>query len=302
MKNKKFALTTPVLYLVFNRLDTIKQTFPEIKKAKPKQLFIAADGPRTKEEEKKTDSVREYVISNIDWPCKVKKLFRRKNLGCKYAVSGAIDWFFNNVTEGIILEDDCLPDQSFFRFCQEMLEKYKDDERIMHISGTNVERESSIPESYFFSNTFNVWGWATWRRAWKYYDVEMREWPKHNSLKCMRNLGYLGYLSLLRAWRILNLTYKGKIDTWDYQWSFCCRINKGLSIISQKNTITNIGFEEGTHTAKDKENKKKMIERYDLMFPLEENNFLVVNEYYNKRFRMFFGRGKIKSILKRIFN
>jgi len=136
---EKFGLTTPVLYLAFNRLGTVKKTFPEIRKAKPRQLFISCDGPRTKEEREKTDAVRKYILDNIDWKCNVKTLFRNKNLGCKYAVSSAIDWFFKNVKQGIILEDDCLPSQSFFRFCQEMLERYKDDERIMQISGTNVE-------------------------------------------------------------------------------------------------------------------------------------------------------------------
>src|SRR6056297_619848 len=130
-KNKQKQFETPVLFLIFNRLDTTKQVFEEIRKAKPKQLFIAADGPRTKQEKEKTDAVRKYVLDNIGWKCSVKKLFRNKNLGCKYAVSGAIDWFFENVEQGIILEDDCLPSQSFFRFCEELLEKYKDDERVM---------------------------------------------------------------------------------------------------------------------------------------------------------------------------
>jgi len=173
-----FALTTPVLFIVFNRLDTTKQVFEEIKKAKPQKLFIAADGPRNFQEKNKTDVVRKYILENINWKCEVKTLFREKNLGCKYAVAGAIDWFFDNVEQGIILEDDCLPSQSFFKFCQEMLEKYKDDERVMHISGTNVEGISKIDQDYFFAINFNVWGWATWKRAWKLYDINVTHWPR----------------------------------------------------------------------------------------------------------------------------
>ncbi|MBC8435307.1 nucleotide-diphospho-sugar transferase, partial [archaeon] len=139
MKNK-FELTTPVLYLVFNRPGYVKKTFPEIRKAKPMQLFIGADGPRNSEEKKKTDAVRKYILENIDWKCDVKTLFRKENLGCKHAVSGAINWFFKNVEQGIILEDDCLPDQSFFRFCQELLAKYENSKQVMQINGTNFSR------------------------------------------------------------------------------------------------------------------------------------------------------------------
>ena len=145
-----FKLTTPVLYLAFNRLDSVKKTFPEIQKAKPRQLFVACDGPRSREEKERTDTVRKYILENINWKGKVKTLFRDRNLGCKYAIAGAMDWFFENVKQGIILEDDCLPDQSFFRFCHEMLEKYKDDKKIMSISGYNYLDGIDIKESYYF--------------------------------------------------------------------------------------------------------------------------------------------------------
>ena len=267
---KGFSLTTPVLFLVFNRLDTTKKVFEEIKKAKPKELFVAADGPRNEEEKKKTDAVRDYIKKNINWKCKTKFLFREKNLGCKYAVSGAIDWFFENVEKGIILEDDCLPSQSFFRFTQEMLEKYKDDKRIMHISGTNVEGISKIKEDYFFSNTFNVWGWATWRRAWKHYDVEMKDWPKQFINAVMKRK--MNLINFLRYIRTNSLTYLGKINTWDYQWDFSCLINSGLSIVPKKNLIKNLGFLEGTHTT-NYDKKNKTLKRNELIFPFADGFF-----------------------------
>ncbi|MFB6226475.1 MAG: glycosyltransferase family 2 protein [Candidatus Paceibacteria bacterium] len=298
-RSDNLILNAPVLFLVFNRLDTTKKVFEEIRKARPKKLFIAADGPRTKEEKKKTDEVRNYVLKNIDWDCKVKKFFRKKNLGCKYAVSGAIDWFFENVEQGIILEDDTLPSQSFFRFCQELLEKYKKEEKVMHISGTNVEGVSDIEESYLFSKTFNVWGWATWKRAWKCYDVEMRDWIRYRSFSGLKDLGYRGLFWSLNARRILNLTYKGKIDTWDYQWDFACRKKGGLSIIPQKNLITNIGFEEGTHTTNYKK-ENKSLKRFEISFPLEHNLHVKPSQFYYERFMSFFQGNLIKKLIKKI--
>ncbi|MEM4330485.1 MAG: hypothetical protein QW273_00555 [Candidatus Pacearchaeota archaeon] len=288
MKIKKFKLTTPVLFLIFNRLETTKKVFAEIRKARPTKLYIAADGPRNEEEKKKTDAVRKYVLENIDWPCKVKTLFRDNNLGCKYAVSGAISWFFENEEQGIILEDDCLPSQSFFRFCQELLERYKNDERVMQISGTNVEKISKIKEDYFFSNCFNAWGWATWRRAWKNYDVEIKEWKKirfsKNFLEIVKDYSFL---DKIKSWRLYQLTYAGKIDTWDYQWILCCLINKGLCIIPKKNLITNIGFKKGTHTTNYKE-KDKSLKRFELNFPLSDNNRIIKRDEYLRRYIKFF--------------
>ena len=280
-QNKNFKLTTPVLFLVFNRLGTTKRVFEEIKKAKPKELFIAADGPRNEEEKKKTDAVRDYVKKNINWKCKTKFLFREKNLGCKYAVSGAIDWFFKNVEQGIILEDDVLPNQSFFRFCQEMLERYKDNKRIMHLSGTNVEGISKIKEDYFFSNTFNVWGWATWRRAWKHYDVEMRDWEKWR-IKCFSFMKDYSLITKLKSWRIYELTSRNKINTWDYQWAFAIVRKKKLSIIPKKNLITNVGVGGGTHTKN--YGDEKSFAQHELNFPLKPKELVEENKEYFARY------------------
>lgn len=287
LKNK-FVLNAPVLYLVFNRLDVVKRTFPEIQKAKPKKLFIAADGPRNRKEKGDTDVVRDYILKNIDWKCEVKTLFREKNLGCKYAVSSAIDWFFENVELGIILEDDCLASQSFFIFCQELLEKYKNDERIMQIGGTNVEVKTKIPESYFFTSGFNAWGWATWKRAWKHYDVEMKKWAKFRIWKMFFLMDSHPLIIKLKSWRLFNLTYKNKIDTWDYQWIFCCMINKALCIIPKANLITNLGFKEtATHTHNYEKNEKE-LPKSEINFPLIINNSVVPRKEYIRSCIRFF--------------
>jgi len=243
-------LNTPVLFLIFNRLDTTKEVFKIIKKVKPKRLYVAADGPRViKEGEVQVcKEVREYVISNIDWECKVETLFRNENLGCGKAVSEAITWFFDQVSEGIILEDDTLPDISFFSYCENLLDKYRDDSSVMHISGCyflkNFENNIKDPDSYYFTKHIHVWGWASWRRAWKLYDFSMKSYPVQK--KNLKN--YHGkYFHFWEA--VLRDTYEKHIDTWDFQWMYCIFINKGVSINPTKNLIQNIGFgENATHT------------------------------------------------------
>ena len=242
------ALNTAVLFLVFNRLDTTKQVFEAIRQAKPPRLYVAADGARANKEGEadKAQAVRDYIMQNIDWKCEVRTLFREENLGCKYAVSGAITWFFENEEQGIILEDDCLPSQSFFLFCEELLERYKDDMRVGQITGDNFQNGIKRGDGdYYFSVHNHIWGWATWRDRWKEYDV---------SLAGMEDVEFL--------WQVFNDTdekkywekifYKMKnnqIDTWDYQWSFALWNVKMLTITPNINLVKNIGFGvDATHT------------------------------------------------------
>ena len=251
MRNKfvpPVPLTTPVLFLIFNRPDTTQKVFDAIKQARPRQLFVAADGPREgKEGEKEKCKQVRKIIEQVDWDCEVKTLFRDKNLGCKIAVSSAIDWFFENVEEGIILEDDCLPDQSFFQFSKIMLEKYRNDTRIMMISGTNyLFNKVTISESYFFSKFYAIWGWATWRRAWMRYDINMNSWPEFRNNKQLtwifNDKEIIEYYT-----NMFQRTYDNKINCWGIQWAYSCIFNNGLSVVPGKNLIANIGV-TGTHT------------------------------------------------------
>lgn len=241
-----FDKQTPVLFLVFKRPDTTALVFEEIRKAQPKRLYVAADGPRNAEEQTKCNAVRE-IVSHITWECEVKTLFREKNLGCKYAVSGAIDWFFEQEPEGIILEDDCLPSQSFFGFCSTLLEQYRDDDRIGHICGSNFQDGATRGNgSYYFSQLTHVWGWAGWRRVWKNYDVEMRSFAnfKESDLESSST-----HAIRKETWyKNFNDTYKGNINTWDFQYAYANLINNYLSVMPNKNLIKNIGFgEDATH-------------------------------------------------------
>jgi len=163
---------TAVLFVVFNRLNTTKQVFAAIRKAKPYRLYVAADGPRVAKsgEVAKVKAVRDYVRENIDWDCEVKTLFRENNLGCKYAVSSAVDWFFENEEMGIILEDDCLPHPDFFDFCAKLLECHVHDDRVSVVTGNNFQNGIKRGGfAYYFSKYSHCWGWASWRRAWQQY-------------------------------------------------------------------------------------------------------------------------------------
>ena len=224
MNNQQFVpphpLDTAVLFLVFNRPDVTKQVFDTIRKARPPRLYIAADGARSekKGEEDKVSQVRK-IVGQVDWDCDVKTLFREKNLGCKVAVSSAIDWFFENEEMGIILEDDCLPNQSFFWFCEKLLEKYKDDMRIGQICGFNPLIKINIQnESYLFSKFGPIWGWASWRRAWNKYEVAILSW---NEIKKRNLVSFFTDSYSETKWRIdvFNKIYNNKIYTWDYQCS-----------------------------------------------------------------------------------
>lgn len=235
------SLQTPILLLVFNRPEPTMRVFEQIRLQKPAQLFIAADGPRTSKpgEAALCEETKKKLLENIDWPCEVKTLFRTSNLGCGNAVSGAINWFFEQVEEGIILEDDCLPDPTFFSFCTTLLEHYRKNENVLHISGTNYQMGNIRGEaSYYFSRYAHIWGWASWRRAWEKYDYTLKQYrtyPKNGLTTQLRD--------------DLEAIYDRKIDTWDIQWFMTVWFNKGLSITPNTNLIRNIGYgKDATHT------------------------------------------------------
>ena len=243
-------LNTPILFLVFNRPNETKQVFETIRKAKPKQLFIAADGPRTDraDENEICKNVR-GIATNIDWDCEVKTLFRDENLGCGKAVSLAITWFFKHVEEGIILEDDCLPNESFYNFCSTLLEKYRNNQQIMHISGNNFQNGIWRGEgSYYFSQFPHIWGWATWKRAWRPYDLELKNFPAF--IKNQRISQIVEDKNQAKFWEnSFQLAFNKSIDTWDFAWFFTFFSNNGYAILPNQNLVSNIGFGiDATHT------------------------------------------------------
>lgn len=292
-------LTVPILFMIFNRPDTTKGVFEAIRKAKPPKLFVAADGPRPNKpgEWEKCQKVRE-IATAVDWDCEVKTLFRDTNLGCKVGVSRAIDWFFQHVEEGIILEDDCLPTQSFFWFCQELLEKYRYDERVMMISGDNFQfGRKRTDYSYYFSRFTHIWGWASWRRAWKHFDVNMKLWPEIRDGGWLND--WLGDKKSVEYWtQIFEKVYKGKIDTWDYQWTFSCWVQNGLSVLPNVNLVSNIGLGiESTHTHKHSPLANMPV--LPMGFPLKHPPFLLCD---SKADSIVFKNICSSSFIRRVIN
>jgi hypothetical protein len=272
------SFNTAVLFLVFNRLDTAKEVFNAIRDARPPRFYIACDGARAGNETEKikVQELREYLISNIDWECEVNTLFRDKNLGCKHAVSSAIDWFFKSEEMGVILEDDTLPDPSFFQYSEELLLRYKDDLRVGMISGNNHIDYIDSTDSYMFSKYMWTWGWATWRRAWSNYDIEMTCLKTSQRESIISTLGY-GSQTSKKYWEsaIESMSSK-KVNTWDYQWFFSLAAQNQLCIFPNGNLVSNIGFGgDATHCTGDAPENYTKLDTITL--PLKHPNYTVPN-------------------------
>ena len=240
-----FQLKKPVLFLVFNRPEVTGKVFEAIRNVQPPRLYVAADGPRDDiaTDQQSCAATRQLITNGIDWKCDVKTLFRERNLGCRDAVSSAIDWFFENEEEGIILEDDCLPGEDFFRFCSEMLDHYRDNEKIMHISGSNFNFGKKYGNAdYYFSRYAMVWGWASWRRAWKLYDRNLDsldDFMKHDATKLLPDAAQRKrFLEIFEKVR----NHDAKFNTWDFQWFYSVMHHYGLAVEPNVNLISNIGF------------------------------------------------------------
>ncbi|WP_285010271.1 nucleotide-diphospho-sugar transferase [Pedobacter faecalis] len=258
---KAYQVKSPILFLVFNRPEVTKLVFDEIRKAQPSRLYIAADGPRGNRPDE-TDLCKKVleIVDQITWPCTVQRLVRMENLGCRDAVSGAIDWFFSNEPEGIILEDDCLPEPDFFRYCDYMLEHFRDDTRFRHVAGCNLQLGKIWnTASVYYSNQTNVWGWASWARVWKDYDKYLSRYEASEVEDQFAKI-FSDHFAVEFWVQIFKDLKSGKIDTWDYQLTIINFFNNGLSVIPNVSLIKNIGFGKGaTHTL-DEANAYSQIE------------------------------------------
>jgi hypothetical protein len=268
-------MKTPVVFLIFNRTDTTEKVFETIRQVKPPKLLVVADGPRQDKvgEAEKCTAAR-AIIDRVDWECEVLTNYSEVNLGCKIRVSTGINWVFEQVEEAIILEDDCLPHPSFFRFCEELLEYYRHDTRIMAICGNNyIFGGSHTTDSYYFSRDFHCWGWACWKRAWQHYDHEMKLWLQ------IRDKGWLKDIfqdkNTVTYWEyILQSVYNNQIDSWAYRWMFTCWIQNGLSILPNVNLISNIGYgKDATHTIKQSPLSNMPVSAMN--FPIQHPLFMI---------------------------
>jgi hypothetical protein len=250
MELKKERLETPVVLLIFNRPEHVHKLFDVVREVKPVRLFIIGDGPRAGRhgEKEKCDASRS-IVHKVDWDCEVLTNFSDTNLGCRNRVSSGLTWVFQKVEQAIVLEDDCLPHITFFKFCEELLDRFKEDQRIMAISGNNFQFGRKRTEySYYFSRYNHCWGWASWKRAWQHYDNEMKLWPYIRDHDWMKDI--FEKKSDRVAWEnYFQDVYNEKVNSWAFRWTFACWMQSGLTVLPSVNLVSNNGFDHsGTHT------------------------------------------------------
>lgn len=289
-------MKSPILYLVFNRVDETTQSFETIRKAKPSRLYIAADGPRKSVpgEAEVCNAVRE-IVTNIDWDCEVFTLFREDNLGCRKAIIGAINWFFENESEGIILEDDVIPLPDFFQFCDINLEKYRDNESIKAVNGFNQFGQEVTDNSYFFSRGYYPWGWATWRSRWANYKESNIDISRLDD----KDIKEIYDKAALEGVKFnLDIINKGILDTWDYQMVYMIMSQKGYVVTPFANLTTNIGA-NGAHSI----NNQNIFFKYgtisinDLVHPQKIEDNKSMNEKLWGEYKEAYFSVKVKSLL-----
>jgi len=295
----------PIVLFFYKRIDTTKKVWSTIQAKKPHKLYLIADGPKNLKEEPLCSKVRDFVESNVNWQCEIIKIYSNVNLGCARRIQTGLDKVFENEEMAIILEDDTLPNQSFFDFCEELLERYKNDKRVVHISGCNPHLHAvNFKESYCFSSIVNIWGWATWKRAWKNYDINMPFWENEDKS------------SFLKYWIPSNEHIKGTRKmfdlhcnnedpwTWDYQWVYACWNSNGLAIMPSHNLVSNIGIGPDATNTK----SKNGIEIYPsvtdtISFPLRHPSITRNNNFekqYHEASKLPFIR-RIKNLIKSVF-
>ena len=263
-------IQSPVLFLIFRRPDTTKRVFERIREAQPPRLYIAADGPRKdRPDEAEKCALTRQIVENIDWPCEVHRLYRDENLGCGKGVSSAITWFFEHEEQGIIIEDDILPHVDFFRYCDEMLEKYKEDKHIHLISGYNFFYEGYCSKvSYYLSDFGSIWGWASWKRVWKTYRYDVNDYSEKDLV--IKIYSRFPPKTAKYYYRLYKLMKYHKIDTWDLQFAMNRIYYDRYSIVPFVNMVENIGFgsSDATHTNTSSYSVNRTIESpYPLRHP-----------------------------------
>ena len=299
MSNSEFRLTTPVAFIIFNRPDTTGEVLERIRKAKPTKLYLISDAPRAGREDdvRLVNETRSLVENGIDWECEVYKNYAEANMGCRDRVASGISWVLEKEDRVIILEDDIVVADDFFRYMQETLEYYKDNERVMMVSGTNLIKDYEIPGDYAFSCFSGIWGWGTWARAWKHYDVDIKDWPqihKSGRFKCVMN--GLAYIFLKRN---MDSVYNHVKDTWDIQWDFCRYKYHGLGVVPKHNMVNNIGFgrEDATHTSGE---SFEDFSYGSMNIPMQYNVEVARDVQYDKAYiKKYFGTRKVMNYIRK---
>lgn len=299
-------MNVPVAFIIYKRPETTRRVFEAIRQARPTKLYLIADGPKTPDLTRACTETRRIVEEGIDWKCDFQKIIEKANLGCARRVQSGLDEVFKYEEKAIILEDDTLPDHSFFQFCNILLDKYEENNRVAHISGCNLQPEAFHTKySYCFSSIINIWGWATWRRSWKNYDLLMKSWENENKK------------SLLKKWCINRNHRTGMRKmfdlhcnnnnpwSWDYQWNYSCWKNNGLSVIPKVNLVSNLGIGPDASNTKLKEKIPSFPELTSsinqIIHPHEISRDNLFDKLYFRLMSPSLSR-KLKSLIKRLIN
>ncbi|ASC71445.1 hypothetical protein XM38_023970 [Halomicronema hongdechloris C2206] len=268
---------TPVALIIFNRPELTQKALEAIALVQPPVLYVIADGPRTGHpSDAAACKQTRALVDQIPWDCQVIKIYADNNLGCRERVSSGLDWVFNHTETAIVLEDDCIADPTFFHFCEQLLERYRDDTRVMAISGDNFQRsrQPRTPYSYYFSRYPHCWGWATWRRAWQCYDNTMALWPNIRDGCWLYDL--LESRFEVAYWRrVFQKVYDNQINSWAFRWTFACWLHSGLAILPRVNLVSNIGFSSySTHT-RNRSSPFAALPVAAMPFPLKHPPFMI---------------------------
>lgn len=290
----------PILFVIFKRKDVSLRAFAQIKKVRPARLYIACDGarPNVEGEAEMVEATRKAILDAIDWDCDVHTNFQTSNLGCGKGVFTAINWLFEHEERGIIIEDDCIMRDSFFPFVEEMLERYADDMRVGMVCGANYAPGADIPDSYVFSRYKSCHGWATWRRAWAFMDLDMTWRGTAYDDSVVKNMGYKS--KDVRYWRYrLKAIDLNDVSAWDWQWYFTLAANSMLAICPKYTLTSNIGFGEvATHTAQ-KNIPSYCIATRDLTFPLQHPRYVVPYQPFERAF--YHSNNTLYNRIKQLF-
>jgi hypothetical protein len=293
MTAAEYPCRAPVLLLAFRRPDTTARVFQAIRQAQPAQLYVAANAPRSgnAEEAEQCAEVRR-IVQAVDWDCSLHTLFRDEHLPVGESVSSAVTWFFEAVEAGIVLEDDCLPHATFFPFCSEMLERYRDASLVMQVAGYNFLGGSYESESdYLFSHFGWQWGWATWKRAWGCFDLHMTSWPQFKKLGLHEHFPFYP-----ERVRVFDAVHAGKLATWDFQWHYAMAANSGLSVVSKTCLVENIGFGATSTNNKDASaGARYRIPVQPMPLPVKHPKFLCADLQYDRLLIRAVHRRSIRS-------
>jgi hypothetical protein len=295
-------IKTKVVLFAYKRSDNLSAIMSVLRELSIREIYLVADGAKNDSELVSVNAVREQLGELIDWPCIVHKNYASSNLGLKERFRTGIDWVFSQEDRAIFLEDDCIPDPTFFRFCDELLEKYQDDKRVFSISGNNFQfRKNNSKYSYYFSRYPHIWGWATWKRSWDTYDSNLGDWGKLRQTNWLKDV--TGGFIISKFWKyIFDRLSTGKINTWDYQLTYASFKNHGLNIIPVANLVTNIGYGDESTNIKSK-NRTIGVKAVPMQFPLTHPKEFKADDINDRRIDnlVYLNTiGKISLVLKSI--